>query len=153
MALFSNELYKLNDNYCTPLRAWEDIKNFIPKNKIIWDPFYFDGESKKHFKKLGFNIIHDNIDFFKNNLGDIIITNPPFSNIKNILIRLDELDKPFIMIMPVSKICTQYFKLFKNKIQIIIPNKRIQFLKKGSCNFDCFYYCYKINLDKDIIWL
>ncbi len=78
--------------------------------------------------------------------------------------RLLILDKPFIIILPASKICTSYFRNWKNKgIQIIIPRKRISFTKlvngeipenyKSSCNFDCFYYCYKINLDKDIIWL
>jgi hypothetical protein len=73
--------------------------------------------------------------------------------------RLYELDKPFILIFPSSKINTQYFRKWKNKnLQIIIPRKRIQFIKNGNelhnkCNFDCFYYCYKINLPKDIIWL
>ena len=73
--------------------------------------------------------------------------------------RLYELDKPFIIIMPQSKINTSYFRAWKEKgIQIIIPRKRIQFIKNGNelenkCNFDCFYYCYKMNLEKDIIWL
>ena len=45
-----------------------------------------------------------------------------------------------------------------DKLQIIIPRKRIQFIKNGNelqnkCNFDCFYYCYKMNLERDIIWL
>jgi hypothetical protein len=79
--------------------------------------------------------------------------------------RLAELDKPFIIIMPQSKINTSYFREnFMNKgLQIIIPRKRIHFIKlingevpnkqKNACNFDCFYYCYKINLPQDIIWL
>jgi len=78
--------------------------------------------------------------------------------------RLLELDKPFILIMPSSKINTSYFRAWKDKnIQIIIPPKRIHFEKKvegktpdnfkSSCNFDCFYYCYKMNLPSDIVWL
>jgi hypothetical protein len=45
--------------------------------------------------------------------------------------RLKNLDKPFIIIMPLSKINTSYFREnFINKgLQIIIPRKRIQFLK------------------------
>jgi hypothetical protein len=36
--------------------------------------------------------------------------------------------------------------------------KDMKFIKNGNeqtnkCNFDCFYYCYKMNLEKDIIWL
>ena len=53
--------------------------------------------------------------------------------IPQILDRIKKLNKPFIMIMPSSKINTQYFrKLFgsdDDPIQIIIPQKRIQFLK------------------------
>ena len=57
-----------------------------------------------------------------------------------------------------------FMNLFENeKIQIIIPRKRIQFIKtdhegnilptENKCNFDCFYYCWKMNLQKDIIFL
>jgi len=79
--------------------------------------------------------------------------------------RLKDLDKPFILIMPSSKINTSYFRdnFMDKKIQLIIPKKRIQFIKlvdgkvpekyKSDCNFDCFYYCYKINLENDITWL
>lgn len=156
---FQTKSFLKNDDWMTPLSAWNDIKNFIPKDKIIWEAFYGDGKSGIYLKSLGFKVIHEPIDFFKNNKGDVIISNPPFSKCKEILARLKILDKPFILILPSSKINTQYFRsLFKNKIQIIIPKKRIQFKKdsinfKSHCNFDCFYYCYKMNLKKDINWL
>jgi len=164
MSNFNTKSFLNYDDYMTPKSAWENIKQYIPKDKVIWEAFFGDGKSGSFLKELGFNVIHEQIDFFKNNLGDIIITNPPFSNIKNIMIRLLELDKPFIIILPSSKINTGYFRAWKNKnLQIIIPRKRINFNKlvdskpldnyKSSCNFDCFYYCYKIYLNNDIIWL
>jgi hypothetical protein len=149
----------------TPAHAWEDIKQYIPKDKIIWEAFYGDGNSGKYLTELGFNVIHEEVDFYDNNLGDIIVSNPPFSQSKKIMKRLKELDKPFIIIMPSSKINTSYFREnFMNKgLQIIIPKKRIHFTKlingkvpdkwKNACNFDCFYYCYKMNLPHDITWL
>jgi hypothetical protein len=118
--------------------------------------------SGSHLKDLGFNTIHEPVDFFENDLGDLIVSNPPFSHLQQILPRLKVLGKPFIMIMPSTKINTVYFRdLFKDEgIQIIIPRKRIQFIKmpldannKQHCNFDCFYYCFKMNLPRDIIWL
>ena len=158
MAGFHTKTFLKHDDYMTPKYAWENIQQYIPKDKIIWEAFYGDGKSGQDLSDLGFNVIHEQIDFFDNNKGDIIVSNPPFSLAKQIMPRLKELDKPFILIMPSSKINTQYFKPFKNKIQIIIPSKRIQFIKnnkqlKNSCNFDCFYYCYKMNLERDIIWL
>lgn len=150
----------------TPKSAWENIQHIIPKDKMIWEAFYGDGESGKYLKELGFNVIHEPIDFFENDIGDIVVSNPPFTKIPEILERLNSLGKPFILIMPSSKLNTQYFrKIFNgNKdLQIIIPQKRIQFPKcingkldesyKFACPFDCFYYCYKINLPNAITWL
>ena len=165
MAGFHTKTFLKHDDYMTPESAWINIKEYIPKNKIIWEAFYGDGKSGEYLQKLGFDVIHNQSDFFKNDEGEIIVSNPPFSIKKEVLTRLKELDKPFILILPASTITTQYIReLFKdNKLQIIIPRRRIHFDKKingetpenwkNACNFDCFYYCYKINLDKDIIWL
>jgi hypothetical protein len=163
MATFTNKAFIKHDDYMTPKSAWEDIKDYIPQDKAIWEAFYGDGQSGRYLNELGFDTIHEPIDFFEEDRGEIIISNPPFSLMKKIVPRLIEIDKPFILILPVSKITTQYFRAFKNKLQIIIPRHRIQFDKKvngaspetnkKACNFDCFYYCYKINLDDDITWL
>ena len=140
----------------TPKSAWEAIKHIIPKNKVIWEPFYGDGRSGQILREVGFEVIHEDEDFFQNNKGDIIVSNPPFTMIPRVLERL-----------PAPKLFTQYVRqLFANledPLQIIIPRKRIQFVKlvdgevpedyKSKCNFDCFYYCWKIGLKRDIIWL
>ena len=159
MAGFSTKTFAKFDDYMTPKECWENIKDIIPKDKIIWEPFFGDGRSGEYLTELGFNVIHRDEDFFENNNGDIIVSNPPFSIKKEILTRLKELNKPFILIMPCSVLNTKYIReLFSNNLQIIIPKKRIQFdklingerIKLNACNFDCFYYCYKIGLDRDI---
>jgi len=165
MAGFHTKTFIKHDDYMTPKYAWENISHLIPRDKIIWEAFYGDGESGKYLNELGFNVIHKPIDFFNSNEGEIIVSNPPFSQSKEIMKRLKELDKPFIIILPSSKINTQYVREnYKNSnLQIIIPRKRIHFNKliegetpegwRNACNFDCFYYCYKMNFDKDITWL
>jgi hypothetical protein len=160
--------YRKFDDYSTPKHAWIDIQHIIPSNKIIWDPFYLNGTSGKHLRELGFDVIHENVDFFTtSNNADIIVSNPPFSQTKQILTRLRLIDKPFILIMSISKLSCQYTRnIFKNSeypLQIIIPAKRIHFIKvvdgkevhdcSDKCNFDCFYYCYKIGLPDNITWL
>ena len=131
MAGFHTKTFLKHDDYMTPKYAWENIKQFIPKDKIIWEPFYGDGKSGEYLTELGFNVIHNENDFFENNEGEIIITNPPFSQSKEVLTRLKELNKPFILILPSSKINTQYVRnLYKDEgLQIIIPRKRIHFTK------------------------
>ena len=167
MAGFHTKSFLKHDDYMTPKTAWENIEEYIPKDKIIWEAFMGDGSSGKHLEDLGYEVIHNDNDFFLSNEGDIVVSNPPFSKCKDILPRLKELDKPFILIMPCSKLTTSYirnhYRNTDNQLQIIIPRKRIQFIKKvdgevpegwkNACNFDCFYYCYKMNLPRDIIWL
>ncbi len=167
MAGFHTKTFIKHDDYMTPKYAWENIKDYIPKVKI-WEAFYGDGESGKHLKELGFDVIHEPIDFFDDAIRpeyECLVSNIPFSKSKEIMNKLREIDKPFIIIMPSSKINTSYFRenFMDDRLQIIIPRKRIQFIKlvngekpdkiKNACNFDCFYYCYKIGLEKDITWL
>ena len=165
MAVFHTKAFIKHDDYMTPKYAWEWIEDFIPKDKVIWEAFYGDGESGKFLSALGFNVIHEETDFFTNNLGDVIVSNPPFSKKKEVMTRLKEINKPFIIICPSSMLNTQYIRnLFKDdRLQIIIPNKRINFKKLidgkvpdnwgDRCNFDCFYYCWKMDLPNDIVWL
>lgn len=154
------------DDYMTPKTAWENINHLIPKDKVIWEAFYGDGKSGEYFKELGHKVIHEPIDFFENDLGDIVVSNPPYSKTPKIMERLKSLEKPFILILPCSKLTTQYMRrIFSgdNELQIIIPRNRIHFIKhvnnkpvdgwKDSCYFDCFYYCYKIGLPNSITWL
>ena len=165
MAVFHTKTFINHDDYMTPKYAWEWIEDFIPKDKVIWEAFYGDGDSGKFLSALGFNVIHEETDFFTNNLGDVIVSNPPFSKKKEVMTRLKEINKPFIIICPSSMLNTQYIRnLFKDdRLQIIIPNKRINFKKLidgkvpdnwgDRCNFDCFYYCWKMDLPNDIVWL
>ena len=165
MAGFHTKTFIKHDDYMTPKYAWEDIKQYIPKCKI-WEAFYGDGKSGEYLTELGFDVIHEQRDFYDEPPEyDCLVSNPPFSQSKAIMKRLKELDKPFILILPSSKINTSYMRdNFKDKgLQIIIPRKRIHFTKlvdgevpdnwKNACNFDCFYYCYKIGLPRDIVWL
>jgi len=151
---------KDSDNYATDKKGWEIIKEYIPKDKIIWSPFYCDGKQKEYFKEMGYDIIHEDKDFFSYTPEyDIVIDNPPFSKLRDILNKLKELDKPFILIMPSSKINAVWFqKKFKEHLQIIIPLKKIPFTNLNpdipfNFNWGTYYYCYKMNLPKDIIWL
>ncbi len=167
MTDFNPKTLKQHDDYESPKYVWENIKKYIPKDKVIWECFYGTGKSGKYLTELGFDTIHEPIDFFKNDKGECLCSNPPFSKTKEVLTRLKELKKPFIMLLPSSKICTQYFRqLFSNEespIQIIIPRKRIHFIKivngepvpnwKPQTSFDCYYYCWGINLPRDILWL
>jgi hypothetical protein len=60
----------------TPKSAWESVAHLIPRDKVIYEAFYGDGTSGRHLRELGFNVILEPIDFFKNtHLGDLIVSN------------------------------------------------------------------------------
>ena len=153
-----------DDEYNTPKELWENVKEFLPtKEKIVWEAFYGNGKSGNILSNLGCTVIQSDVDFFEDNtklidICDVIVSNIPFSKKKEVLQRLKKINKPFMIIMPSSTMFTQYLRdIFNNEIQLIIPKTRMHYEKNGvvlkRTSFDSCYYCYKMNLHNDIIWL
>ena len=154
-----------NDEYYTPIKIWQDILHYLPRDKVYIDPFFGDGTNIENLKSLGLDVVGADLDAFDlldEIPYDIIITNPAFS--KNILIELlfnlDALQKPFILILPITKIFSKYFRRsFRSykDIQIIIPKERMSFIdptsNKSNPSFVCAYICYKMELPADILFL
>ena len=151
---------KDNDNWNTPKWVWERLNPYIPKDKIIWEAFYGDSKSGKYLTELGNKVIHEDIDFFENNKGDWIISNPPFTLKKKILQRLRQLDKPFLLLIPLDTIDRQYFrKIFEkdlDKLTLYFLPRRIDFLNEigeyQPYRLSCIFLGYKTS-DKNFIYL
>jgi len=156
------------DDYNTPLYVWEMLLDYLnlDKNTKIYEPFYSNGVAKNYLAKLGYNnVIHENMNFFDNYDKydyEIIISNPPYSIKKNILKTLYNIDKPFVLIVPTAIISKLYMKTIFgkdiDKLQFIIPNRRIQFERLDGYNqkrtaFDTIFLCYKMNLQRDIVYM
>tara|TARA_R100000734_G_C3251864_1_gene53176 strand:+ start:17 stop:529 length:513 start_codon:yes stop_codon:yes gene_type:complete len=169
MAVFSNHSNKkeIDDEFYTLKDDWKKIEKYIPKDKIAWEAFSNgDFESVEYLKTICKEVKYNTGDFFENDntniLFDIILTNPPFSIKKQVLERLKLLDKPFILILPTLSLQTKYMKsIFGDDLQIILPTKKIFFYKiingkkkiYNKLSYYCCYVCYKINLEKDIIFI
>ena len=48
MAGFHTKKFIKHDDYMTPKMAWENIKEYIPKDKVLWECFYGDGKSAQY---------------------------------------------------------------------------------------------------------
>jgi hypothetical protein len=152
-----------DDDYFTPPEAWKDIDKYIPKSKHIWEAFYNSSSpSPDGLRELGCKeVISVDEDFFKVDYGDVIVSNPPYSIKKKVFERLKALNKAFILIVPVSIITKKFFKDtgFADKCGIIVPSKRIHFIKGKDptkrCWFDTVYLCFQIDgvREKEIIYL
>ena len=133
--------YNIYNDYYTPEYAWENISHLIPKDKIVWEACCLNSHKSKspeYLSKICKEVVYDfNMNMLENQPDkyDMIITNPPFeTNVKkDILKKLVELNKPFIIIMNSLNIYSKYMRdIFKDKfknLQVITPNGKIHFEK------------------------
>lgn len=155
-----NSKFTPNDEWYTTRKIWESVTHFIPKDKIIWECFHSDNsKSAAHLRSLGHEVVWEDCDFFTNDYGDILVSNLPFSKKKEVLTRLKQLNKPFLMIYPTQSLQTKFFKdLFKDdKIQIIFPSEKLHYEgaskhSKGASFYTCFI-CYKMGFEKDVYFI
>jgi len=163
------------NDYYTQKVMWENVSHLIPKDKVIWEACMLNSKSNsiQYWKELGYDCIGDttwnmlNCDIPN---CDIIITNPPFKTDlkKQILSKLIEIDKPFILVMNTTNIFSKYMRdIFKDNIkyiQIVVPKGKIIFEEydeetdtmikcKKQPSFYCSYICYKMDIPQDKLWL
>ena len=168
--MINPKTFSKQDNYTTPKYAIDDLINeiySIVKDKVIYEPFYNEGASGEFLRAHNLEVIHNpNIDFynvfnsaFSTTHFDLIISNPPYSNKSKLFKKLQKLNKPFILLLPINTISTQMYKPFREETTLIIPKARINFIKDGKqtaqCTFDTAWYCYKVfgGFNQRIIYL
>lgn len=147
-----------NDEFSTPSYGVRPLLEFIPKGKIIWCPF--DTKDSMFVKliskqnKVISSHIKQGLNYFsyepKN--WDILISNPPFTNKRQIFKRALEFQKPFALLMSNTWLNDAAPKqLFKEKdLQLLMFDKRIKFDERNKITFSSSYYCYDF-LPKQII--
>lgn len=141
------------DEWSTPLPIWREIAAFLPP-KLVWQPFYYDGTCANHLRSLGWSVVHEDVDFFttKPPRDALVVDNPPFSKKRQVLQRLvSDLDQPFLLIVPVSTITTQYFRKLVQTVEggskafhFLFPKSRMKFDDtKNQPPFACIWLAYK----------
>lgn len=157
---------KESDEVYTPSYAIKPLLKYISKNKIIWCPF--DTEDSEYVKILNNNgnkVIFSHIDNGQNFFEyepeenyDLIISNPPFSIKDMIIQRLDELNKPYAILLPIPALQGQKRFPYMKNCQALIFDKRINYFKnketkeiQKGISFGSFYLCRNF-LPKDLIF-
>lgn len=143
-----------NDECYTERYAVEPLLEFLPrfKDKIIWLPF--DDENSEFVKVLsenGYKIINSHIktgqDYYtyEPEEWDLIVSNPPFTNKKEIFKRALDFNKPFCLLMSLTWLNdTAPKKLFRDKgLQLLMFEERMTFKGQGKSkiNFSSAYFC------------
>lgn len=156
---------KASDQVYTPSYAVKPIIKYIKPGSIVWCPFdTIDSAYVEELNAAGFTVIYSHIDngqnFFEYEPDeyDVIISNPPFSIKDDILRRLDELNKPYAMLMPLPALQGQKRFNYLKGSQALIFDKRINFFKdlktkeiQKGISFASIYIC-KNFLPSDLLF-
>lgn len=153
------------DDYQTPSIALRPLLPYLKKNWIIWECAEGKGNLtreliEREFKVIGTDILKGQ-DFltYEPDKYDCIITNPPYSLKERFLERCYNLGKPFALLMPLTALESEKRQrgYRKHGIQLIIPNKRINFETpsgEGSSSwFLTAWFTWGLNLPKDLMFV
>ena len=149
-----NNKHPEKDCYGTCKITWDSILPLIPKTKKIWQPFYMDGKCGNYLIEKGYNVIHNNKNFFNYEPDDydLILDNPHFSKKDLLFDKLHKLNKPFILLYSYSAFLTKSFARFDEKYNynIIVPKIGFKFYKEKKIfrMGDVVLICYKIDFIK-----
>ncbi len=143
-----------NDECYTPRYGVEPLLEFLPKfkDKIIWLPF--DDENSEFVKVLSENkykIVNSHIKYgqdfyqYEPEEWDVIVSNPPFTNKREIFKRAIDFNKPFCLLMSLTWLNDSApKKLFRDEsLQLLLFEERMQFKGqlKNAINFSSAYFC------------
>ena len=150
----------VNDEKFTPRYGVLPIIKYLPKGKVIWCPFDTkNSEFVIALKEAGFEVVYSHIaigqDFFEYEptQWDIIVSNPPFSNKKNVFERCLDFGKPFALLMSNLWLSdSSPSRLFREKeLQLLLFNRRIHYDEKNRIPFGSSYFCHNL-LPKQILF-
>lgn len=143
-----------NDELYTPREAIIPILKYLDKTKIYWECTDFGNSNiRKTLVENGFKVIatrKEEFDFLKDDplfRFDVIITNPPYSIKDKFIKRCYELNKSFMLLLPITSLeGKERNKLYKeNGIELIVLNKRINFMKdKKNVWFNTSWFCHNV---------
>ncbi len=131
-----------NDLYETPTTTLDMILDHLdPKRHLIWEPFVGTGHSTRYIKSRGFSVTNgDHQDFFQQSLPEkdpekdlVLISNPPFSVKRQILLRLTELGfHKIALLLRAHVLFTKYFQEYCSHHQVqVIPLSLHSFLSSS----------------------
>lgn len=123
-----------HDDWETPAASLLALQPYLPSTQTpIWMPFYLNGSCANTVRSMGYTVYHKDEDFFTTappSTNCFILDNVPFSKKKQVLQHLLSLQIPFMILLPLTVLGTQFFRdtlQNSNKLHVLIPYNRIRF--------------------------
>ena len=147
-----------NDEVHTPGYAVNHIVKYIPPGSVVWCPFDTPDSAFVRILSQYFDVIHSHIsegrDFFSYTPPnwDVMVSNPPFTNKRQIFERALSFNKPFALIMSNTWLNDSAPKqlFFDRDLQLLMFDRRIDYQSTGKITFSSSYFCWDF-LPKQII--
>jgi len=135
-----------SDELYTPNEAFDLLRPYIPKDKVIFECAVGSGRLKDKMKKDGYSVVTSDNFFNEFPNYDILITNPPFSLKDKFLAEAYKRNKPFAILLPITALeGIKRQKLYKEfGIEILFPKKRTDFNGKKAPWFYVAWFCWKL---------
>lgn len=145
-----------NDECYTPGYGVKPILKYIPKGAVVWCPFdtpesEFVKQISKTNKVIASHIWggQDFLSYEPKEHWDCIVSNPPFTNKREIFERALSFNKPFALIMSIVWLNDSTPKKLWNKynkdLQLLMFEQRMRFIQNGKCmgspTFSSAYFC------------
>mgnify|MGYP000791551788 FL=1 len=149
-----------SDEQYTPRYAVLPIIKYLPASAVVWCPFDTShSEFVLALEEQGFKVVYSHLltgqDFFEYepDYWDVLVSNPPFSNKKEVFKRCLSFRKPFALLMSNFWLNnTAPYKLFKDReLELMFFDKRVQYNSRNSVPFGSSYVCHKV-LPKQIVF-
>lgn len=150
------------DNLFTPEHAVHTLIKYIPENKTIWectDPGC--SNIAKVLREYGHDVVSTDIqtgfDFLNDKPAfdyDLIISNPPYSLKNKFIKRCYDLQKPFILLLPLTTLeGIERGEMFrKNGISVIVLDRRLDFTGKGANWFATAWFCWNVIPNNSLVF-
>lgn len=150
----------MGDDWETPIEAWRELCHYLPKHAVLYDPFWCNGRSRIYLEDLGYKVAmhRDIVNCDRTTHGtcdcmnievepfyDVLVTNPPFSQLEHIIPWLANKRCPVVVLLPEAVVQKEWFldAVKDCEMHTYAPKKRINFINEGrqmfACKFDCVW--------------
>jgi hypothetical protein len=149
------------DDFYTPDEAIAPLLPYLKKEWNIWECASGTGNIVNYLMGGGFNVFGTDIktgeDFITSSRDDFdcIVTNPPYSLKDKWLEKCFYLKRPFALLLPLTALEGKKRQELYRKfgIQVILFNKRIQFIKGKGNWFSSVWITHGLNLPKELTFV
>lgn len=142
----------MSDDWETPRQAFADVLQGVPRCLKLYDPFYCAGRAQIYLEDLGFRVVAPikNCDRTSNGTCDcqnradtpdydVLITNPPYSELEHAVPFLLSEKKPLYLLIPTKVATRQWFRdcIAGHDVRFFFPTKPYQYIHNGMQMNNC----------------